>query len=250
MSRTFQLGGTDALALWGASASDSDDWLAFGVGDAPSETVWRVDLPDDSDAADAILARADADLRVSDAALAAAKVRMAAFDLNAADDELSFSAANTDVLSAADAELRALLLDPPAVVSFGIGDTVAAAWESAVARFEELSASVRDAVGRPSRIETRIGGRMIAVTRVSLTGDVRTVWASLRASDLRHHARSVQLALGSRAILLRTITVTLGGAAGLAATIARPDGLIRAVPAALRFIETVRAQWGQAGESR
>ncbi|MDZ4764756.1 MAG: hypothetical protein SGI73_09405 [Chloroflexota bacterium] len=238
MATIFQLGGADALDLWGASAPATI--VSFGVNDAPPETLWRVDLPDAADAAAAILARAGADIAASNTALDDAARRMRAFDPRLAVVE-SFGVGDRATPDS-ESELRALLLDDPAVVSFGIGAVMSDTWQSAVERFEQFTAWVRDAVGASSRVETRIGGHLIAVTRLSVTGDLRTVWATVRASETAQHERALALMLASRAVMLRTVVVTLGGAVGLAATLARPDAIIRAVPAALRFIETVRAE--------
>ncbi|PJF24751.1 MAG: hypothetical protein CUN53_16250, partial [Phototrophicales bacterium] len=113
--------------------------------------------------------------------------------------------------------------------------------------FERFSAMVRDLVGGATRVETAVAGRLIGATRIGLTGNLRTtLYAAQSAGDeeiAARHQRSVALMLMKRGALLRTAGIALSGAAGLAALVGRPDGIIRAVPAALRYIRGVQAEF-------
>lgn len=238
MPITFQLGGGDALGLW--SVSPSQEIESFGLSDAPAENIWRVDLPDDDAEADQILSDAQTGVDLTNAALDEAQERMAAFNPRPSGTIESFGIGTA---SDSDAELRAMLYGQSEIASFGSVEDANDALKRAAEQFEDFAAWVRDAIGISSRLETRIGGRLVAVTRLSITGNLRTTWISTRPNDTAQHERAVKLMLASRAAMLRTLTVTIGGAVGLAGLIAQPTGLIRAVPAALKFIETVREEF-------
>lgn len=239
MPTVFRLGGdSDALDVW--KAESLPEFVSFSSGGESAATVWRIELPADRRAADAILTRAETDLRASAAALDEAQARMAAFAARPVGD-VSFGLGESE--RAADANLRALLDDEPTMQSFSLGDVVGDAWKEAVAKFEQFTAWVRDAVAGYSRVETVIGGVLIAATRVNLSGDLLTTLGTSEAVQIAQHERAINLMLASRAALVRTVAVALGGAVGLAGLISRPDGLLRAIPAALRYIEDVRAEY-------
>jgi len=59
------------------------------------------------------------------------------------------------------------------------------------------------------------------------------------------HEHTLQLALASRQMLLRTSAMILANATKLSALIATPGGIVLAIPAVLRFINEVRKQLKQ-----
>lgn len=215
--------------------------------DAEVETVWRVDLPLDAAAADALLESAESAQRAEDEALIQAESRLQALSETASAGIASFSVPQSD----SEAELFSLLAqagaDESGLLSFSAEET--SGWRAAVAEFERFSAMVRDLIGGAARVETAVAGRLIGATRIGLTGNLRTtlyVPTTLYAGDdevVAQHQRSVALMLMKRGALLRTAGVALSGAAGLATLVGRPDGIIRAVPAALRYIRGVQAEF-------
>jgi hypothetical protein len=209
--------------------------------DAEVETVWRVDLPADAAAADALLERAEDAQRAEDEALMQAEARLQALSETAASGIASFSVPQSE----SEAELFSLLAqagaDESTPLSFSAQET--SGWRAAVAEFERFSAMVRDLVGGATRVETAVAGRLIGATRIGLTGSLRTTVSGIDEEIAARHQRSVTLMLMKRGALLRTAGVALSGAAGLATLVGRPDGIIRAVPAALRYIRSVQAEF-------
>jgi hypothetical protein len=203
---------------------------------APEEQapLWRISLPADPAAAEEELRAAEAALRRQEDAVAGAPARLRA--LVARGRAASFS---TAAPPAPEARVLALMDETPRAASFSAswaaddGD-LAAAQE----RFQAFIQQVQDAVGNFAVVETRRGQALIARTAVNWTGDMRSlVGAGLSAEEEGLHRRSVNLALRSRAALLRTFAAVMRGAAIVALMASSPLGAARALPAAWRFVD-------------
>jgi hypothetical protein len=92
-------------------------------------------------------------------------------------------------------------------------------------------------------VETQVGKKTLALTRVGLSGDFETAWRSPSTPDQAQlHQRTLSLTLGSRLVLLQLLAQTGAGAATLVAKFSLPGGAIMALPAAWRFIQDVIGQ--------
>lgn len=228
-------------------APGGHEGLAFGAAAvAPASPVWRADLPDDRVAALAALAAAEADLRRQDAALDAAPGRMIAV---AAPATASYGLRGQPAgLGAPDHWLRATVEglragsgSPAGAASYGLRDDVTAAWQEAEARFLSFAAQAREALSSLAVVETRVGGALVARTSVGWSGDFRTLLGGAPLYlDAALHRRTLGLALGSRAALLKMFGTVMRGAAIVAALTSSPVGAALALPAAWRFVEQVR----------
>ena len=84
---------------------------------------------------------------------------------------------------------------------------------------------------------------MLARTVVGWTGDLDTLWEQyLRPEQIDLHRRSLNLAITSRAAMLRTFIVTTQGAAKLSILLATPGGAILALPAAWKYVNQILAE--------
>jgi hypothetical protein len=229
-------------------APGGPEGLAFGAAEATSpDPVWRADLPGERGLALAALAAAEAELRRQDAVIVAAPGRMVA--VAAPTGVVSYSVAGQPApeLRAPDLWLRATIdglrgtTAPAEAASYGLRDDAAAAWQEAEGRFQAFVAQVRDAVSGFAVVETRVAGVLVARTRVSWTGDFHSLLGGAPFyRDAGLHRRTVGLALGSRAALLKTFGTVMRGAAIVAALTSSPVGAALALPAAWRFVEQLR----------
>ena len=195
----FQASGADPLGLWMPPPGGP---VSFAVepaetDEADSISLFRVDLPEAPAAADEALARGEAGLERAMAALETVPAR-----------------------------LEGLAQPVETGVSFGGVGEEFEPLEQAKARFDDFSKTLlRDAL-----VETRLGGRMVARTRLGWNGSASTVWvegASPREVDA--HLRCLRLAAGSRLANLRVVLMALR----LAALAANPA---QAFGAALRMV--------------
>ena len=239
----------DLFGLWELSVAQPEGVVSFAVPGAPAETegmVWRMDLPADATAAQAQLDDQLARMRASAAALPSvqARARDMTARAKAADAPVSFTATPA---AGPEGELLAELAQlRPAeeTAQFGILDSlkekiVPPEWDDALQQVKPLLERAQNAVLYNAFVETRIAGQHIARTTISWAGDANTVWGhDARLGDLTLHARSLELAIASRHMLIRLFFVTVR----LATTLATPGGPVLALPAAWKFINQVLAE--------
>ncbi len=211
--------------------------FAVGAPDAPAgprPVVWRVELAG-ADAARALAEESERAARL-DARLAEATSRArAALAARDAAGAVSFAvgAESSPAVGAAEAQLLAEL-DAP--VSFAVGGDeprgVGASLERLLRRATRLAL-----------VETRVTGRDVAATEVSLLGDARTVvLPGATPDDARLHQGALEATLRTRRAWARIALQTLQVAA-----LVSTGNAVMALPAAWRFVRTLVREAEAAG---
>lgn len=219
---------------------------------------WRLDLSEDGQAAALQLERGEAQVRASDAALAAMPQK---FDQllqvrrSAQMGGVAFAAAEVPALSGAERELWRWLDQAegrpgPAVapVSFEAGAEAVPGlnWEEARRQFDAGVERLQRLIAHAAWVETRLNGELLAQTIVSWTGDTGTAWSAEAApARVALHKRSLALALASRATLLRVFFIVTQNAVKLSVLLAVPGGAVWALPVAWKFVNQVLAEVGE-----
>lgn len=228
---------TDPLGLWRSPPASPADAATFDAGASPVGTVWRVRLPADDAAADALLARAEQRLAQTQLALANVEDPLRAFVAGHAATAFASPQAPT---AASQLELDRLLAELPGdpaaggAVDFAPG-RLSRLWEQVVAEAAAFLARLDAATTGHSRVETEQGGRLLAITDLGW-GDTKTAWRARSGGDHGAlHQRAVGLAFESRLALVRTFVTALR-AATLLVVLFTPGAALLAFPAALRFL--------------
>lgn len=198
----------DPLGLWVASPAAAD---AYAIGGEQPGMVWRADLPPDPAEAARALGAHSLALRQAGRALQAASPLLD-YDLRQAADRaaagLSFEAPTTGEppRQAVLAEAFSYNLEG---VSFGLGDELAAA-RQAIAGF---SGRVRRLVDQFALVESSLGGRPGARTRITWLGDVHTWWTPASpAAAVANHNQLLAQAVATRQEWLRFLMFVTSGA--------------------------------------
>ena len=222
----------DLLGLWAPAAGPG--------GEAP---VWRASYPADLDEAEAGLKEVHRMMGAAEAALAEAPARLEAFAARQAAGQQFVSYGPQAAAPQPESDLALLLLEMrqgAAPENYATGGKPAGRWDQAVEAVEGLIERLERSLSDYAWVETRVGGHLVAQTRIGWTGDAQTVvqapWPDPRLMAL--HRQTLALALASRQALMRTFTAALEAAVKLAAS-----GGILALPAVWRFINQVRIEW-------
>jgi hypothetical protein len=244
-------GDQDLLGLWTAVPVSRVEAITFEAGDAATETVpvWRADYPSDPGQAAGALEDARRSLATAEMALDEVPARLdlylvrertgVSYALPAPGDQADRA---EDDLSLMLAEMRGTV---PAV-SFEAEGGFAGRWDEAFEFFQSFSERLRQLAAHYTWVETRVEGRLVGQTAVGWTGDVETILVDpLDPELMRLHEQTLQLALASRQMLLRTSAMILANATKISALIATPGGIALAIPAALRFINQLRKELEQ-----
>ncbi|MBP7692117.1 MAG: hypothetical protein KA764_09385 [Anaerolineales bacterium] len=242
-------GAPDVLGLWALPA----DEVSFAVGAEPAASLWQIDLAGAPEQAAQQLEAGLRQVAAAEGALDTARQRLD--QLAAANDGVSFAvgAETRPPEQAALAALEHLRVRAAGEISFAAPGEAAAAERE----FAGVLRRLTDAVRYFAVVETRLGGQLAARTSIAWSADADTLWPAstlaagplaagpLAAGTLALHARSLRLALASRAALLRILLVTAQGAVRLAGTLALPGGALLALPVAWKFINQVLAEAGR-----
>lgn len=223
------LPGGDPLGMWEARAESA---VSFGLEGVPAPT-WRVRLPAEPEAAQAVLAgyrqaqeRGRQDL---------ARVQRELAQLGPA-EEVSFGA--SDELRAYKSALQSAVHELGSPVSYGL--ELHLDKQELYSQWNAFVEQVRQLVTNYAYVETMLANAPVGTTRVNWKGDFRTTWElNLEQREMQAHLQAVQLALAWRLALMRTVSVVAAGAAGLAVKAAVPGGQIMILPAAWRFVRDV-----------
>ena len=241
----------DVLGLWTPVPPPQLEAVAFDTLDQADEEalVWRADFPADPGQVAGALEEARRSLTAAEMALDEVPARL---DLYLMQERVGVSYAlpvpgthpdrAEDDLALVLAELRGAV---PAV-SFEAEGGYAGKWDEAFQFFQSFSERLRQMVAHYTWVETRVEGRLVGQTAVGWTGDLDTILVDTLDPELvKLHEHTLQLALASRQMLLRTSAMILANATKLSALIATPGGIVLAIPAVLRFINEVRKQLKQ-----
>jgi hypothetical protein len=263
----FEIAGVEAedpLGLWVVA---SESVVHFGMEDEsaapPADTpVYRIQLPEDSAAAEAAFGEREARLQQSaqvlesipsrlDDLVARTQVRQKVAESQAVHFGIDELGTGED---AAESELLNLIADvdtggasAPAAgkqVEFGIVDeAINPALERAQSQFNALLEQVNREVLHFAWVETATLGQTLARTGVDWSGDAETVWMngiSLEQSAL--HNRALRFATHSRALKMRLFMTITGGAAKVAALMTNPAGAALALPVVYRYVSQMLTQ--------
>lgn len=248
LEATPSSGDQDLLGLWTTVPVPQLETVAFGTLDEAAEAipVWRADYPADPDQVAAVLEDARQSLAAADMALAEVPSRL---DLYLMQERtgLSFALPSPgaqpdraeDDLSLMLAEMRGVV---PAV-SFEAEGRFDSRWDEAFQFFQSFTERLKQMAAHYTWVETRVEGRLVGQTAVGWTGDVESILVDALDPDLvRLHEQTLQLALASRQMLLRTSAMILANATKISVLIATPGGIALAIPTVLRFINEVRKE--------
>jgi hypothetical protein len=235
----------DVFGLWQVQTGVD---LGTGLGDEIG-SVWRAALPEDLQEGGVWLDEHASRLAASRRALPAAAARLEA-DLAslpgpraaAFSTDASWSAAGPDsprgVLIAC-AQYRWAAGE----ASFGFLDTFKLELPQVEAIGElvrRFAGQVRSSVEQSALVQTEIGGRPEATTRVAWSGDVETWWAAGRARDsTTQHLRVLTGALALRQEWLRFLLQVTSGAARTAAALATGPFSLLALWTTWNYIKAV-----------
>lgn len=228
------------LRLWPADPAAP---VAFAAPEAPP--VWSVSVSADPAQAQAQLAAGLAQVAETDAALTAAQARLEALARAAAGDTpVSFAAPGTplppaeqDLLST----LEALHARAQGEVSFGLLPAQLGLAEASE-QFQTALQRLIDSLAYYAVVETQVEGRPLCRTTLNWASDARTLGqAGLTAAQWAVHQHTLELAVRSRAALLRTLTLTVQSAVKIALVLTLPGGALLALPPAWKFIQEVLA---------
>lgn len=246
------------LGLWSPAPELEPAGVSFAAPEEPPPVIWRCDLPGDPEEASQKMARAEAGLKASQAALDAGKDRLDAlsrvkpggfaFSLEAFDHELPEPERETlALLSLSQAGSMGVSFDIGEQwdsVSFGPLQDASGKWNQVTQKLKAFLEQLNRVAGHYAWVETRIQSQLMACSTVNWVGDLGTVWSEApQAQFTLMHERSLRLALDSRATMLRTFGVVSAAAIKLSALLATPAGAILALPAAFHFISQVQAEW-------
>jgi hypothetical protein len=241
----------EVLGLWAPVPAPKLEAIAFDAREQAAETapVWRADYPADPDLVTGTLEGARRSLAAAERALDEVPVRL---DLYLMRERMGVAyalptseappARAEDDLSLMLAEMRGVA---PAV-SFEAEGRFGGRWDEAVQFFQTFTERLKQVTAHYTWVETRVEGKLVGQTAVGWTGDVDTFLVeSLDPELMQLHEQTLQLALASRQMLLRTSTMIVANAAKLSVLITTPGGIVLAIPTVLRFINEVRKELQQ-----
>ena len=248
---TYQLVAADSsdpgclLGLWVERGPDLD--IAFPVRAAAhqqvaeenmAETSWRVDLPLDPQRGEERLAKAAGHLHAAERALDGVPGRV----LAVLDEprRTSFAATDPNLLDRPDpdVDLADWVIGAQEAAYQIDRDLVGAnprRWSLAAA--QELLDHVERACNPTLKVETVVEARVVARTRLLLSGNMRT--DLLAAGHGSRHAEAVGVAVASRLTLLRALALAVRSATVIGAGLILPGGPVLAIPAAWWFVNQV-----------
>jgi hypothetical protein len=129
---------------------------------------------------------------------------------------------------------------PAEAISFGLFSGDDQSWQQEAEAFLQRAVQV---LNPRMQVETRQPDGLVAVTRVSLGGDLSTAWSAGRTPGQRElHQQNLQLALQSRAAWLMLAGHITRAATDLSTRLALPGGFITALPAAWKHFKAIMEQ--------
>jgi hypothetical protein len=230
----------DFLDGWSFAPALEEDSVSYGVSSKKTDEAvptWRIDLPP-GESAHAVLNAAEERLHQSEIVLQSIPDQLDALLLAASTGMASYSTP----ASGASVELLDLLeqAGDPGTTSFSLFAGKRAQLTEASQEFQNILGRLSSLVSSMASVETRLDGRLLARTRVTWNGSFDShVAMQLASSDLRLHRRSINLALGSRRLAVSLIARTAQGAVKISTLLAAPGGVVLALPAVWKYIQSV-----------
>jgi hypothetical protein len=213
--------------MWETGAASA---VSFGLESTQAPT-WRIQLPAEPEAAQAVLAGYRQAQEQGQRDLARAQRELA--QLGPAQ---AASFGEIDQLGTHKSALQSAVNELTGPVSYGLGLDKEELYDQWNAFVEQ----VRQLVTNYACVETTLADALVGTTRVGWKGNFQTTWeANPEPEAMQTHLQAVQLALAWRLALLRTVAVVATGAAGLAVKAAIPGKQLLLLPAAWRFVRDV-----------
>lgn len=199
--------------------------------------VWGIDLPEDPAAAEDHLAAAEQHTRAVDGALGAVPDRIElAVERSERPRRASFGVGPQSPEDALADSLRAERRSSN--TSFGLGEITVDQIKGLTAKVQARLDGLLDVARNAARVETRVGGRLVAASTLGWLGDANTVLATnVDDATVLRHERTVALVVRSRQSRLRFVIMVLSGAARIAASVA--GGGLAALPTIYTFVNQV-----------
>jgi hypothetical protein len=121
-------------------------------------------------------------------------------------------------------------------------DTLPEAWQHSMQQVQAFLQHIREVVTHYALVETAIAGQMVGRTTIGWAGDARTTWhPTLTPAQAALHWRTLDMALHSRLMLLRTFVVVSQGLLKVAVLVSTGN-VVLALPALWKFINTIIAE--------
>lgn len=226
----------------------------------PSQSipVWRATLSSNVHQAQRHLARGEERIRASQRALAEAPARLDT--LVAAANSSGIAGLSFDTrsmaqpLPAPEAELHDALYTinrqpERSTHSFTTApggqpaESVPEGWREGMARFQRVLQRVRSVVLQYALVETVIADQVIGRTVIGWSGDAHTTWSPrLQPEQIALHWRMLDMSLESRQTFINTFVIVSQGLFKLAVLVSHPGGVVLALPALWKFINTIIAE--------
>lgn len=228
--------GVDPLGIWQMPPIHT---TAFGTGTATGNTavaeevsVWRIELPSDLEEADAVM---QSQLQLIDQLqqdLDAIANKLKALDPTTP-THTPFVIGSYDPETVLVDSINALRLQSEAFSTGDRGVDYGALYD----KCETLISRFKQVLSHRGRIETRIGGNLVGLTKIDWNGDFETIWETRAAPlTMNVHVRAIRLASTSRLVFLRLLTIVGAGALGLAIKASIPGGQFLLIPAVYKFV--------------
>jgi hypothetical protein len=227
---------------------------------SPGEvTVWRVNLPDDSAAANNVFERNQQLLAQAQSKLETVPDKLDALlagltrQQETSDGTVHFSAPGAEVApDSPEADLLALVYEADTAgnvsgldgtISFGFTDSLSGKLAEVRDEFDALLEQVNRELLNFAWVETSITGQLIARSTIKWGGDAATFWmAGINSQQMALHQRSLEIAIETRNMRLRMVALVTSGAIRVSAMLATPGGQLMALPIAYRYIRAILAQ--------
>lgn len=208
------------FGLWADDTTPADvEFTAAGQAVANSEPTWRVDLPVEPAAASAILETAQERLDRTRSGLAVAPDRLAEW-LERDDTGVAELDARLEYGVLADHRGRQLR-EAAEVIGLFVRSCAPTAW-----------------------LETHSGGRVVARSRMALSGSVSTVVVRGNTDGTARHQEALVVTAASRTTAVCAAAVTVHSAVAIAARLSLPGGPLLALPLAWRLLQRITAEHG------
>jgi len=235
--------GEDPLGIWELDAPETSYPAAAAFSDTSPEEeasevlVWRVALPASRHQAATELRNRLAQAKVRQANLETASRRLGNLSTGIAFSSAASLSQSSRPESALMAEVMAFR---GSAVAFDAGGGATLSPVQLYEQCQDLLTRFRRLVQYYARVETSVGGRLVALAVVDWSGDYDVTWQQgVSEADMALHLDTVRLALATRQAWLRLVSVVASGALSLSIKASVPGGQFLLIPAVYRYVRDV-----------
>jgi hypothetical protein len=108
-------------------------------------------------------------------------------------------------------------------------------WKKTISEYNNFVSQTLNLLKPTLFIESKYQNKVIAFTKISIDGDLDTVWQNTNLQHRKLHHKVINTSLNSRLISLQLLTKISLGAIILTSKFALPNGYITAIPAIWRY---------------